>query len=96
MKKFTYILMIFLGLSFVSCEKQVITPNVKSSESDVHCMRAAKFGQNVVLGDEDDANSANTGNGITDPNDKEIIDIDVLSGEITDPKDKGKDGRKNH
>lgn len=88
--------MVFLGLSFVSCEKQVITPNVKSSESDVHTMRAAEFGGNVVLGDEDDANSSNTGNGITDANDKEIINVDVLVGEITDPKDKGHGGRKNH
>lgn len=92
MKMFKYILMILVGFSIVSCEKQEIVPHDSCNNSKVPSMRAAKSVGVVVLGDEDDSDSENGGGSIVDPNDKEI-ELDPEGGSIVDPNDKEGDGR---
>jgi len=87
MEMFKYILMILIGFSIVSCEKQEIIPHGSGDNSKLPSMRAAKSVVVVVLGDEDDSDSENGGVSIVDPNDKEV-DADSEGGAIVDPNDK--------
>ena len=92
MKMFKYILMILIGFSIVSCEKQEIVPRNSCDNSKLPSMRAAQSVGVVVLGDEDDSDSENGGGSIVDPNDKEV-DLDLEGETIVDPNDKEGDGK---
>lgn len=82
--------MFLVGLTFVSCSKQVITPTENSDEPSSPVWRSAAIGGAVIS--EGDDGSSTEGSSIIDPKDRNNNHESVFGdGEILDPTDRKND-----